>query len=237
MDVRRSIYIHRDSEDMLLIRGVEFRELVRALPDRPNLLLLRHRAGACERADGLALDIVPAARLDALTAADIHSWGDFHWIDYTGTWNTADLTLDETLRLGHLVLRGELHGSPWFSTLDNKFVYRGHDDGWRLLLHVRDDVDIAVVLTRVIEDKLRALLSLDDPPPMPLPLVRELEPRMSAGWLIDLPNDRAAAELRVYNVGPLYDMDEHTPDRDVGPPTYTLVLAGDGWMLAPAPSR
>jgi hypothetical protein len=65
---------------------------------------------------------------------NIYSWGDFCWVDYN-TENFPHLTKREIAELLYFGHKAEPLNEVRIPSLNNKYLFYAHDDGWFLKLY------------------------------------------------------------------------------------------------------
>lgn len=148
---------------LLTVCGLEFPEFVR-LVERPlNLLALRslfpdavtfHEINF----DGIRdnLEDQRFNDLEKLLSSPQHLDGDFWWIDYSNEHRLLAIGDKELAELCFLARQGRPLKSPFFESLENRFVYLGHDNGFHTSIFVRDRLDALQMLWKAIENKVLA---------------------------------------------------------------------------------
>ena len=134
--MRDYLYLwHNPKRRMLVASGIELKDLAPLASSGGGLLLLRHGYTDATHDPSSRFDHVAASDIKALIDENVYSWGDFCWADYTGDSFPA-LTKQEVAELLYFGHTGELLeeriGLP---SLGNRFLARGHDDGWFLNLY------------------------------------------------------------------------------------------------------
>ena len=86
------------------------------------------------------------------TKANGHNFGDFHFLDYTEAESVSKLTDEEIKDILYLSHMWRSVRSPFFETLQNRFVYLAHDDDWSCKLYMTDKESIINVIARKIEE-------------------------------------------------------------------------------------
>lgn len=208
---RTKIYVKVSPEsNEVVFSGIEFAEFVEYLPQPiENLMLITGGSSiilvetnlerGLELFEGLAL-------IKKLIKQDIHSLGNFCFVDYASTGSTSDLSeeqIAELLYMGHMFKPLQL---PFFEQLQNRFAYLAHDDGWYCKLYYQDVNDFLSVLCGKVKGDMRLLL-----PDNPDAIYEELLGLATSGILIDLDEistKKGNIEVKIYTVGGYTNMDD-----------------------------
>ena len=133
--MRDYLYIwHEPNSGFVVMSGIQMGDLLRGLPRISGIVLLSHQYDDAEYDCVSGLDFVPRAGFDRLLAEDVHSWGDYCWVDY----KTAELPtiaredVAELLYFKHA--KKPLRGAS-IASLQNTYLVTGHDDGWFVKLY------------------------------------------------------------------------------------------------------
>ena len=94
--------------------------------------------------------------LEKLLSSPQHLNGDFWWIDYRNEHRLLAIGDEELAELCFLAHLGRPLKSPFFRSLENRFVYIGHDNGYHTSIFVRDRLDGLQMLWKAIKDKAHA---------------------------------------------------------------------------------
>jgi hypothetical protein len=226
--IRDIIYISQEPDTGIFwIAGIIFSEFIAALPQLPNLLLLRHASDDALPLHELAMDYLNSDEVCKTTKLDIYDWGDFWWLDVSGLDAVRKLPRQTIAELAFLGRLGKAYKSPWFRRLKNKFIYIGHDDGWLLRLYARPK-NLETVLRHVIQQKARILRRTDAS--MTIRTAKQLVKLSPTGIAIDL----RKTTVGIHNVGPTTDIDalqnrgwNITPQNKIA----TLNVRSNEWMF------
>ena len=148
---------------LLTVCGLELSEFVRFV-ERP-LYLLALRSLFCDAItfneinfDGIRdnLEDQRFNDLEKLLSSPQHLNGDFWWIDYRNEHRLLAIGDEELAELCFLAHLGRPLKSPFFRSLENRFVYIGHDNGYHTSIFVRDRLDGLQMLWKAIKDKAHA---------------------------------------------------------------------------------
>lgn len=94
--------------------------------------------------------------LEKLLDSPQHLDGDFCWIDYRDESKLLAIGDEELAQICFLARQGRPLKSPFFESLENRFVYLGHDNGFYTSLFVRDRLDALQLLWKAIEGKVHS---------------------------------------------------------------------------------
>ncbi len=109
------------------------------------------------------------------------------------------LARQELAELCYLARTGEVFANPFFESLNNRYLYRGHDDGWLLRLFGREEEHTRSVLARAIATKLQG--TIDDSILLKAGFWKDL----ADGVLLEVPSE--AGEVKVRTIGAYENMD------------------------------
>ena len=134
--MRDYLYLWHDPKRHLLIAsGIELKDLAPRASASGGFLLLTHDYADAIYDPTSKFDYVAASDIPALITEDVYSWGDICWADYAGDSFPA-LTKRDVAELLYFEHTGELlDGRIALPSLGNRFLARGHDDGWFLSLY------------------------------------------------------------------------------------------------------
>ncbi|AGF55959.1 hypothetical protein B0P06_005785 [Clostridium saccharoperbutylacetonicum] len=211
--VRDVFYINANfNEKYFIYYGMEFKEFIKHNPIKiENILVTEgnyiannfNRSWFLETANGKN-DILE------LSKEDIYGLGNFHWLDYNNEVDLNSCTPEEKAEVLYLSHFGKPLNSPFFSGINNDFVYLSHDDGWFCKLYCKDMcVFKDIIANKIIEsfstNKRRKIY------PMPEDIKEEILELTKKGLLIDFSNiyrDNKCISLNYYTIGHYEDMDE-----------------------------
>lgn len=134
--MRDYLYLWK-KQDHLVASGIEFVDLMPLLEDAGGLVLLRHDYDEVDYDYGTGLDYVARSGLSALAAVNIYSFGDFAWADYR-TPGFPSVVPEDVAQLLYFAHAGVPLRQVSLTSLGNRLLVFGHDDGWRLSLYTRD---------------------------------------------------------------------------------------------------
>lgn len=124
------LYIWNDVESKSIISsGIKFSDFVPDFNDKGGVILLRHDFSEPRHDSLSALCYVNARDVKNLLSADIYSWGDFYWANFS-TENFPTLSEDEISELHYFTDNAMPMKSARVSSLCNDFIVAAHDDGW-----------------------------------------------------------------------------------------------------------
>ena len=219
---RDIVYMHVQSTGRFVITsGMRFREFASSLEKPLNhVLLLKHNYDDTEFNLNVSLDYVVDENVAKLVKEDIRSFGDFCWVDFREESSLDDLDgmeLAELLYLGHM--KNHLK-QPFFSKLQNQFVYLAQDDGWFSKVYYRSMAAYYRMLGKLLAIKFeeikmdRAWFGLRKKrglPPVPVEVLSGLSNMLSEGLVFSFKNaiqSRTKIEIPVWVVGDFTNMDE-----------------------------
>jgi hypothetical protein len=140
-------------EHFIYCHGLPFNRFLDCYKDQINgLLLIEHEYGRAAFHRQSRFYYVTQAALPRLSDDNIHDYGNFSWVDFQSKEALDALSsqdIAELLYFGHM---GEPLASPFLNSLDNRFAYWGHDDGWYCKVCFRDMNDAVPLLSSAIEE-------------------------------------------------------------------------------------
>lgn len=224
--MKELIYIHLNAvHQYTMSYGIEFREFVKCLPkELNNVLLLKHNFDYSDFNMHTLLDYVEKDNLDRLLKEDVYEYGDFCWLDFEDTDGLNELEgqeIAELLYLGHS--KQHLSG-PFYSKLNNRYVYLSHDDGWFNKTYYRFLTDFYYMLGHVIALKMshirgeKGLFNLKrgrEFPSVPRDVIASFKDKMKEGMVISISRanqTRHKIEIPVWVIGDYINMDEMVDD-------------------------
>lgn len=220
---------------MYWLSGVTFREFMLGVERPVRLLLLKHKYRFPESEDyKTRLDFVDED-LQALIADNVIEYGDFWWVDFQSRECLTQLPETEFLNLLHLKQLGCPSEPPYFPTLQNRFAYFSHDDGWALHLWVDSPQLLAKVLARVLTLKYLTFSGRRSFPQPDEAIANDLVARADEGLFFDFRNvDAHATSVPIYRIGAVKNSDcaRRITDEHLGsnPNQERLVVECDQWL-------
>lgn len=127
-----SIYVRIDEEQNLVhTSGVIFKEFVKGLNiANKDYLILAGFPNNCSFNMNLLLEYVPKEMAEAFINENVYHYGDFCWVDYTDKQQLEYLTNEELAELLYMSHKKEPLHCFKIKSLNNKYAYLCHDDGW-----------------------------------------------------------------------------------------------------------
>jgi hypothetical protein len=155
--LRDYIYLWQDpGARTYQIGGITFQEFLLGVERPINLLLLRHQF-PCPLTDSRGrYEFVNESELARLARDNIYGYGDFSWVDFQSEDALSHLEGRELLELLYLKEFGRPLGAHRFPTLQNRYTYCAHDDGFYLQLHAHHAKDLERILAKVLSIKYLA---------------------------------------------------------------------------------
>ncbi|MDX1928070.1 MAG: hypothetical protein SFV81_16205 [Pirellulaceae bacterium] len=195
-------------QSMYWLSGVTFREFMLGVERPVRLLLLKHKYRFPDSEDyKTRLDFVDED-LQALIADNVIEYGDFWWVDFQSRDCLTQLPETEFLNLLHLKQLGCPSEPPYFPTLQNRFAYFSHDDGWALHLWVDSPQLLAKVLARVLTLKYLTFSGRRSFPHPDEAIANDLVARADEGLFFDFRNvDAHATSVPIYRIGAVKNSD------------------------------
>jgi hypothetical protein len=221
-EIRDLVYVHLNETGQNVISyGVKFSEFAQSLPRQLNhLLLLKHRFDDAELNSHTMLQFVTKDKIGKLARDNIHSYGDFCWIDFEEEDGVDELSgqeIAELLYLGHLKQHLKM---PFYNKLGNRYVYLSQDDGWFNKTYYRQLNDFYRMLGQILAMKLadlkieKTIIGLRKKrsyPPVNMDILLSLSKFMREGTVFSLRNayqTRNRIEIPIWVIGDFDNMDE-----------------------------
>ena len=235
----RKIYVKAFPENNELIyTGIEFAEFMRFLTQPIENIMIITGGCVCIGIDTrferkLELFEGPAL-VEKLTQENVHSFGNFCFVDYVSPDKTSQISEQQIAELLYMGFMFQPLHSPFFEPLQNRFAYLAHDDGWFCRLYCRSLCDFMTVLCKKIISP-KPVQNIAEPTEQIKESMLELA---TDGLLIDLGElscKSHSAEVKLYTVGEYSDMDEilnyFQNIKDSASRTYTLSCNKNGWHI------
>ena len=211
--IRDVFYINANfNENYFQYYGMEFKEFIKYNPMKVENILVTegnyiannfNRNWFFETANG-ENDIFE------LSKEDIYGLGNFHWIDYNDEMDLNKCTPEEKAEVLYLSHFCKPLNSPFFSTINNNFVYLSHDDGWFCKLYCKD----MSIFKDIITNKIIDSFSINKRRKI-YPMAEDIKNRIfeltKKGLLIDFSNiykDNKCISLNYYAIGYYENMDK-----------------------------
>ncbi|WBW96678.1 hypothetical protein [Oceanirhabdus sp. W0125-5] len=237
-DIRDLIYINYNICNKEVVSyGIEFKEFILALKEKPNYLLVieGNYWGSgfdfntrCQYSD--------KADLNEFIEENVYSYGDFCWVDFEDEENLNKLKPIEVAELLYLGKLGKPINKPLFEKLSNRFVYLAHDDGWYNHTYYRNEEDYKDIIYGVINSKIKRLYNFnidyigDE-------ILNKIIRLSEEGCAIDIKKLRIDKDnqlsIPIYIIGKHQDMDEVYSlcrEKEVIV-NYELIMDDDLWEL------
>jgi len=195
--------------------GITFADFIEcASVQVENLLLLKSGYFSDKRCHNFEL-LEGKDDITKLAHEDIYNYGDFCFVDYISPASVQQLTgneISELLYMAHLLKPLK---SPFLDTLQNKYVYLSHDDGWYCKLYCKEQQ----VLNSILRSKLLNSLQrdfCDTISPLPDELINRVTELSTRGLLIQINSPiqqtkmlkkSKIASIKLYEVGEAKNMD------------------------------
>lgn len=201
----------------VLSYGLEFKEFMNCIEPKPeNILILKGHYWGSEFGYTTRCEMCFKQDFEEFVKEEVYNYGDFCWIDFSSVDKLKSL---EPLEVGELLYLGQLQRpveSPFFSKLDNQYVYLAHDDGWRNEIYYKDFNSFHVILGNLIALKLKTIHNKD----VYLPdqdVINELIALSESGLAIDFDRiledkEEDSFEVKIHILGKIQDMDQMYED-------------------------
>ena len=211
--MRDVFYVYADfDESSYIYYGMEFKEFILCCPvEIRNILVTdgNYITNSFNRTWFLETAVGREEILE-LSKEDLYGLGNFHWLDYDSEEDLDRCTPEEQAEVLYLSHFGKPLKSPFFSGMNNQFVYLAHDDGWFCKLYCREMSVFREILANKIIEGFKAV-SRRKIAPMVESLKDQLLEMTREGLLVDFSHvykDRKSLSLNFYTIGRFTDMDE-----------------------------
>jgi hypothetical protein len=202
-----SIYIKTDGAcNLVHTSGVVFRDFFRGvgLGDR-GFLILAGFPSECHFSMDLLLEYVSKDQTEALAAENVYNYGDFCWVDFEKEEQLSSVTkeeLAEMLYMSHM--KKPLHSFK-IGSLNNRFAYLCHDDGWWNNVYMEDISEYKSVLKYILMKELKGRKrAINEPDSELMDTIFEM---CSEGLVIDF-EKKTGDGVNLFCVGDISTMDE-----------------------------
>lgn len=152
------LYLYKDNKSSLsIMSGIAFKEFALGISRPLNLLLIRHGFYKGKLHKPSFFTYVANKELPLLIEDDIYWYGDFCWVDCKDEKSLEKLSPQQIAELLFMAQTLKPLFSPYFDSINNKFVYLGHDDEVVTYLYCRDNNEFINMLAAVIQNKIKIL--------------------------------------------------------------------------------
>lgn len=127
-----SIYVKADEENNLIhTSGVTFQDFLEGAGlNGRGFLIMAGFPTECHFNMNLLLEYVSEDQAEALAKENVYSYGDFCWVDYEREEQLDSVTKEELAELLYMSHMKKPLRSFRIKSLNNRFAYLCHDDGW-----------------------------------------------------------------------------------------------------------
>lgn len=156
-DFIHHLYVHMSEVDQFVIfSGITLKQFFASIKPLPNLLLLKHRFE-----DG---SFNMHTMLDFVTEQDIHNFvkvmddikDDLCWVDFVDEKNVNQLTPREQAELLYISHKREPINSPFFSKLQNRYVYYSSSNDKMTKIYFRNLDDCEILVSNFINNLIKS---------------------------------------------------------------------------------
>ncbi len=220
------IYIHKNTDRQYVVSyGINFNEFAsHSLKPLKNLLLIKHQYEHGAFNIHTHLEYVEQDELKKIMNDQVHSYGDFCWMDFEEEVGVNELNgqeIAELLYMGHIK---QPLTPPFYSKINNRYAYLTNDDGWFNKVYYRDFEDFYHMLGSVISSKLNTVKTGKSLfgkkkekayPPIEKEVISSFKEKLKEGMVISLEKaviSRGKIEIPIWVMGDYYNMDEMAED-------------------------
>jgi len=195
--------------------GIKFVDFIECVPIPIENILLSKPVGTGNRYFRCFELLEGECDISKLKLQNIYSYGDFCFVDYANLELVNQLTEEQIAELLYLMHMHKPLKSPFFSPLQNNYVYLSHDDGWYCKLYCKEQQDLTSVLFNKIL-KIANEVCCNTVTSLPHDLSEKITELSTLGMLIqlNLPQKSKAIKkhhnitVRLYAVGEHENMDD-----------------------------
>jgi len=200
-----------------VLSGIRFVEFIECVPKIENIMLLK--GGFLAKKNWQKFELVEGHdQLSQLMLEDVCNYGDFCFVDYANATSIEQIDDEQIAELLYLSHMFKPLKSPFFESLQNKYAYLAHDDGFYCKLYCKQQQLLVSIVVKKLERSVRVALG-DNASPLPESLSEEIFKYSQEGILAELDlstikkgiikkNDTAERLLlKLYTVGEYNDMD------------------------------
>jgi len=209
---RSKIYIKISPErNEAVFSGISFEEFINYLssPIENILLIKADYIGEKTRHNFEILEGRDSITKFALEE-DIYNYGDFCFVDYSVSDSIDKLSEQQIAELLYMAHIRKPLAAPFFDSLQNRFAYLSHDDGFYCKLYNKDWKDTVIVLLNKIREHLETKCT-SKLPLLSETIIKELYNLAAEGLFIDLnefTNNSEMVKVNLYLVGEYTNMDD-----------------------------
>jgi len=150
------------------------------------------------------MDCILSKEMEKFTDSDVYDFGDFCWVDFPDSAsldNVTDNELAELLFFRHMCRPLTSYTIP---SLQNRYAYWGHDDGWFTRVYMERPEEYKQVIEYKILKELKGRKRSIEP--IPTEIMNVLFVMFQGGAVLDFEGSTASG-VRVYAMGNVSDMD------------------------------
>lgn len=158
---RNKVYVNvNDKNHEIIYTGISFCEFMKYLPQKvTNILLLKADYISDKNVNNFEL-IEGKQNLKIFSEEDIYNYGDFSFVDYSESECIKLITDNQIAELLFLSHMCRPLATPFYESLNNRFVYLSHDDDYFCKLYCRDVYDFLGVLNGKIINMIRVFTKI-----------------------------------------------------------------------------
>lgn len=182
--------------------GATFKEFMAYIPEKPeHMLLLHSQFWAGQLHDGLSLEYVDQQTMDKLINDQVYDYGDFAWADYAKEDSLDQVSPQELAELLYVAHRHEPLTRPFFSSLQNQYIYLAHDDEYSVKVYMKDTNQYRHVIEGKLIKAMKGRRSYMEP--IPSDIMDILMEGAESGLVFDFPEisrDHKEVFVNVYKL-------------------------------------
>lgn len=202
-----SIYIRIDQENNLVhTSGVTFYEFVKGINivDK-GYLILAGFPNNCSFNMKLLLEYVSKEQAEDFINENVYHYGDFCWVDYEKEEQLQCMTEEELAELLYMSHKKEPLHSFTVKSLNNKYAYLCHDDGWWNNIYMQDVSEYKMVISYKLMQELKGRKRTISEPPNEL--IDKIYEMCKDGLIIDFER-KSDNGVHLFCVGKISTMDD-----------------------------
>jgi len=195
-----------ETNNYIFSSGMEFKDFMNGISEKPkNLLILQGYPDSCKRSEKLFLDYIATEQIEDFIKEDVYGYGDFSWVDFKDTTCFEKISkqeIAEILYAGHF---WEPMSKFTFNSLNNKYLYKAHDDDWIVKVYVADIKEYKKVIEYKILFELKGRKKYIAP--IPDEILNKLYDLFKKGAVIDF-EQSSDTSVTIYPIGNLKYVDD-----------------------------
>jgi len=148
-------------QHFIVASGIEFKDVADHVALSSGLLFLCHRIDDAKFDKISRFTFIEKSAILGLSDENIYSWGDFCWVDYNCD-NFPEISNQEIAELLYFGHKAEPFDKIQTPSLNNRYLFYAHDDGWFTKIYYKNwnDIDVLIRSLAFTFDKDQVLESI-----------------------------------------------------------------------------